>query len=39
MSSKFGKKFWEWYQFGGKIPRKKKKRFLGYRVSGCKRGL
>jgi len=32
---KFGKKFGEWYAYGGRIPRKTKKHFLGVRISSC----
>ena len=30
------KKLFEWWNSGGNIPRKIKKKMLGYRVSGCK---
>lgn len=29
-------KLWEWYRYGGRIPRKTKKKVLGSRISGCK---
>lgn len=33
---KWNRKTSEWYWEGGKVPRKIKKRVLGYRISGCK---